>query len=61
MPIKSKAQLRACYAKKRQDKKSSWDCKKSLKTPYADLPEYVEHTGPRGGKYIIKNGRKIYT
>lgn len=59
MPFKSKAQHRLCRELHSED----WDCSKMYlhtKTPYQKLPEYVQHTGPRGGIYIIKKGRKVY-
>lgn len=73
MPFKSKAQLRACYAKKAQLQKigveSTWDCSKWYhegKVPFSKLPEYKNQAndsvfiGPRGGKFMIRNGRRVY-
>jgi hypothetical protein len=68
MPLKSKAQLRACFAQQKKDrdagkKKVQWDCHKmykDTKVPFKELPEYVVYTGSKGGLYILKNGKKVY-
>lgn len=62
MPFASKAQMKQCFALQAQGN-SNWNCKESYhksKTKFAKLPDYVVHTGPRGGKYILKYGQKIY-
>lgn len=75
MPFVSEAQRRKCYVLQTQaekaGKKSSWDCKKfsehdsksiKKKTKVNKVPKRKPkiYDGPRGGKYIIKNGSKIY-
>ena len=56
MPFESKAQLRACYARKRQmereGKTSNWDCHKWYyegggKEAFNKLPEYKNSSQPR--------------
>lgn len=64
MPFVSKAQRRACYAQYGRDKKAGntpkWNCKEwDSKTDLKNLPEKI-YVGPRGGRYILKNGKKIY-
>jgi hypothetical protein len=72
MGFLSKSQLRACFAlqskMEKAGKKSTWDCHKFYhegKTPFKDLPDYkyendTIHIGPRNGRYVIRNSRKIY-
>ena len=69
MPFESKSQLRACFAKaaqlKTQGKEPMWDCHKWYRetaVPFKKLPERKEHVqiGPRGGKFVIRNSRKVY-
>jgi hypothetical protein len=67
MPLRSKSQLRKCFAEQRralsQGKEPSWDCHKmyhDTKTKFANLPERKVYTGKRGGLYVIKNGKKVY-
>ena len=53
MPFKSKAQSRACYAKKSRGQAGSWDCSEwSKKTNYKKLPEKAAQNGaqPGGGQ-----------
>jgi hypothetical protein len=66
MPFQSKAQIRACYAQKSRAEKegrvATWDCKKwyaETKSP-KKLNQRKIYTGPRGGKYFIKDGKKNY-
>lgn len=70
MPFVSKAQSRLCYSLReravKEGKKPLWNCEEwSSKTDYKHLPERKNskdkiYTGPRGGKYYLKGGRKIY-
>jgi hypothetical protein len=61
MPFQSKAQMRKCFALQKNGD-STWDCKKTYReTPnYKDLPDHKVFTGPKGGKYTLKNGVKHY-
>jgi len=59
MPFVSKAQMRACWARK--DPKR--DCHKmyhKTKQPYKKWPERKVYIGPRGGQYVKVKGRKVY-
>lgn len=71
MPFTSQAQWKACFAMQKQGTSRGWNCKKfakETKTPFKELPKYSPnskkthkiYTGPRGGKYYIKNGYKVY-
>lgn len=69
MPFKSTSQIRWCYAAQNQALKEGKDppidCKKwykETKDPKS-LPKKIRgkiYIGPRGGKYRIVNGKKIY-
>ncbi len=59
MPFKSKAQARACYAIKRSNPKSKWNCDEwSKKTKWSALPEYVKKSGKRSTKKSSKKPTK---
>jgi hypothetical protein len=73
MPFQSKSQLRACFALKarleKEGKTSKWNCHEFYHAegakPFKNLPDYKYedakiHVGPKGGRYILKNNRKIY-
>jgi hypothetical protein len=72
MPFQSKSQLRACFALKakmeKEGKTPTWDCHKwyhESETPFQKLPDYKYatakiHTGPRGGKFLVRGNRKVY-
>ena len=71
MPFKNKAQEQACFAQRRKDiingKKPGWDCYKWLAEEAKHRKLVKEgklrneiHIGPKGGKYKIYMGRKIY-
>lgn len=63
MPFVNEKQRRLCYLLQSQalksGKKPKWNCKKygSHKSK-SKSPKIV--IGPRGGRYRIKNGRRIY-
>ena len=55
MPFVSKAQARACYARKRSNPKSKWNCKEwSKNTDWSNLPEY----SPRKRSFKKKSSSK---
>ncbi len=72
MPFVSAAQRGACYAQQSRDLKAGrtprWDChafahgihKKSKKRRGNGLHKRKVYVGPRGGKYVMFRGRKVY-
>ena len=68
MPFVSESQRRACYAQQsnalKSGKKPAWDCSKYAKGEKTKKKSKKKSnkvfTGPRGGKYIIKNNKKVY-
>ena len=68
MPFVSEAQRRACYAQQsnalKAGKKPAWDCskyaKEEKKKKSSNKKKSKVFVGPRGGKYIIKNNKKVY-
>lgn len=67
MPFVSKSQSRYCWwlEKNGNKKGKSWNCSKwAHETNWKELPEKRLSIkiliGPRGGRYKMKNGRKIY-
>lgn len=64
MPFKNPAQKRACLYKwiedvKNGDEPPKWDCVKYAKIEYAGRLRTI-HRGPRGGYYVMVNGKKRY-
>lgn len=71
MPFVSQAQRAACYAQQSRDLKAGrtprWRChdyehhnsKKRKKRGNGKVKREV-HVGPRGGKYVMFQGRKVY-
>ena len=69
MPFVSQAQRKACWAQYNQDIKKGrtpkWDCRqweKETKKEYKTIngKKRMVHTGKRGGKYVILDGKKRY-
>lgn len=55
MPFVSQAQVKKCFALN----DPRWNCRKYAKG-WKKLPKHRIKVGPRGGRYYVRNGRKVY-
>ncbi len=64
MPFVSEAQRRRCYVNMKRDLSigitPKWDCVKYDKRVDQPKNEYEVFVGPRGGRYIIVDNKKVY-